>query len=408
MTEADPTTAAELYRIPQQIQRAEVRLRKREGGTPPKAATAILTFYKDRSRAVGDFQKLKYLERLPVVARALGPEFLKPTVSTARRFLTAFSGQEQSSVLTLKNVTEAFWRWMYARKGKEFPLALRIPVDRKLVKKKNHGDVLTPEDALALANHTRNQRDRAFVLVAWESGARVSEMLLMRRADVEITGEGYVRLHLHREKGSDDVPVLLFEDSVPALMKWLEVLPSGDEGGAFLWVHVSGQSHRGRPITERYALAMLKSSAKSADIQKKVHPHIFRHSRATHEAYNPKIPRSAYEAKFGWKPGSIVASRYIHGSGRDMENAYRAAAGLPHRDQAPLAPPRVSRTCGRCKTVNPSGAKYCSTCAGPLTIEAAGEIEQQTTAANRLRQLLEDPSVMRYLARKLGGAGAKG
>jgi integrase len=70
----------------------------------------------------------------------------------------------------------------------------------------------------------------------------------------------------------------------------------------------------------------LKKLAKKAGIKKRIHRHLFRHSRATYMAdYLTEAQMNVY---FGWIQGSEMPSVYVHLSGRDIDDAILKANGI--------------------------------------------------------------------------------
>ena len=109
-------------------------------------------------------------------------------------------------------------------------------------------------------------------------------------------------------------------------------------------------------------------------------------------------------------PGSNVARHYVHLSGKDVIGALNARYGVKTVDprEKPAAPRTPSR-CGRCKTMNPAGASYCSTCGGPLSLPAVKQIEEARSAEERLAELIRDPEAVEFLAKLLArGEGGRG
>ena len=82
----------------------------------------------------------------------------------------------------------------------------------------------------------------------------------------------------------------------------------------------------------------LNKIAKKAGINKKIHPHLFRHSRGTYMAnYLTEAQMNAY---FGWVQGSGMPSIYVHLSGRDIDDAVLKANGIVQKD---VATPNVQK-----------------------------------------------------------------
>jgi integrase/recombinase XerD len=74
----------------------------------------------------------------------------------------------------------------------------------------------------------------------------------------------------------------------------------------------------------------LTKISRKAGITKKIHPHLFRHSRATYMAnYLTEAQMNAY---FGWIQGSDMPSICVHLSGRDIDDAVLKANGIIEKD----------------------------------------------------------------------------
>ena len=71
---------------------------------------------------------------------------------------------------------------------------------------------------------------------------------------------------------------------------------------------------------------VIKESFKGAGINKRVYPHLFRHSRATIMASH--LTEFQMNQYFGWIQGSKMASTYVHLSGRDLDNALLEFNGM--------------------------------------------------------------------------------
>jgi integrase/recombinase XerD len=120
------------------------------------------------------------------------------------------------------------------------------------------------------------RRDRVFLLVAVQTGLRVSELTALRRQDVA-TGPG---AHLRcRGKGRKERCTPLRRDADAILAAWLREHPAGDQDPVFATV-------RGRPLSrdaiERIVTKHVKTAAKQcpALAKKRVTPHVLRHTAA--------------------------------------------------------------------------------------------------------------------------------
>lgn len=118
-------------------------------------------------------------------------------------------------------------------------------------------------------------RDRAMLEVLYGSGLRVSELAVLRLADINLE-DGFL---VCRGKGGKERIVPLGRSSCRAIGRYLkEVRPLFDRAGreeVFL-------SRRGRPFTRQGVWKLLRQHAVAAGLAAKISPHVLRHSFATH------------------------------------------------------------------------------------------------------------------------------
>ncbi len=147
-------------------------------------------------------------------------------------------------------------------------------------------DTLSPEEMIALISSVdrstpEGERNRAILETLYGCGLRVSELLDLRLSDLYFE-EGFLKV---RGKGSKErfVPVgpvtrkyiCLYRDEVR--VQWTP--GKGHEEVLFLNRH-------GRRLSRAMIFTIVKQQAELAGIRKKVSPHTFRHSFATHLLQN--------------------------------------------------------------------------------------------------------------------------
>ncbi|HNQ80126.1 MAG: site-specific tyrosine recombinase XerD [Acidobacteriota bacterium] len=122
----------------------------------------------------------------------------------------------------------------------------------------------------------RGLRDRAMLEVMYASGLRVSELVGLRTADVRLKDE----FILCRGKGAKERIVPLGKTAAAAVVRYVEKARpalASKKGADELFL-----TRRGEPFTRQGFWKMLKGHAREAGLQPKVHPHVLRHSFATH------------------------------------------------------------------------------------------------------------------------------
>ena len=170
----------------------------------------------------------------------------------------------------------------------------------------------------------------AFILVLYDSGARIGEMLNLKLKNIEFTPHG-AKVLLDGKTGRRRI---LIVPSVRALAAWINTEhPMPDNPDAYVWVNKYG--HGESPINYCYVFNHLKSVAKLAGINKRVYPHLFRHSRATYLASH--LTEAQMKHYFGWTQASDMAAVYVHMSGRDVDDALYRLYGI---DEDPKHKPR--------------------------------------------------------------------
>ncbi len=148
------------------------------------------------------------------------------------------------------------------KKGKRLPHVLQTgDIDRLL----DVPDTSTPGGL----------RDRAILELLYGGGLRISELVALTPGDVE-TEHGAA---IVRGKGSKERVVFFGRPAMAALQRYLSAGRPALARGACdaLWLN-----RFGGPLTARSVQSMIKKHALAAGIEADVHPHLLRHSFATH------------------------------------------------------------------------------------------------------------------------------
>ncbi len=126
------------------------------------------------------------------------------------------------------------------------------------------------------AHHAPGVRDRAMLELMYAAGLRVSELIQLSVNDVNLE-VGYVRT---RGKGSKERIVPIGRAATEALKEYLE--------GPRRLANLRGSlptlflGRRGKGLTRQGFWKILKGHARAAGINKRITPHMLRHSFATH------------------------------------------------------------------------------------------------------------------------------
>ncbi len=178
-------------------------------------------------------------------------------------------------------------------------------------RKKLPKEILSYEEIEKMAKVAEKQRDRTMVWVGYESGARPGELLGLKIRDVQFDQHG-AKIMVDGKTGERRIRVV---ESADELKEWLKVHPRGkDPDAALCW------SQKGGSLARQSWSRTLKKLASKAGIKKRIHPHLLRHSRATHVA-GEGLNEVHLRKIFGWTRNSDMPSIYVHLSGRDTDRA---------------------------------------------------------------------------------------
>jgi len=261
--------------------------------------------------------------------------------------------------------------------------------------KKLPEELITEEEIKNIVNACTNIRDKALIATLSESGCRVSEIGTMNIKHVSFESQG-ARLTVRGKTGTRKILVIT---SAPYLQQWINSHPYNYLHDSPLWYNYKTEFLSYTRIT-----AILKRAAKNAGVNKRIHPHLLRHSRATQLANI--MSDSQMKHYLGWTQSSKMAGIYVHMSGKDTDDAILKVNKIEKivDVREPLLKPL---SCARCNTANPSTNRFCNLCGLVLDPLSAQEIlrkEHETSdMSDVLQSLLKDKDVLALLSKKLKG-----
>lgn len=124
-----------------------------------------------------------------------------------------------------------------------------------------------------------SQRDHLLLRMLYNTGARVSEIVAVKLADVVLDGAACVHLH---GKGRKRRAVPLWNSTVRQIKSWLKLNPQLGPGSPLLPNREGGAMTRGN-VTQRLALAVKAATSAQPQLAKRrISPHTVRHTTAMH------------------------------------------------------------------------------------------------------------------------------
>ena len=245
--------------------------------TPPSARELYLEALRTRRRLAAHTVEAYDRDTALLLELAAGRELAQLTSHDVRRFVATLHGRGLAprSLARILSSWRGFFEWL-AGEG----LASANPCTGVRAPKapKKLPPALSPDEAVRLVtapDDTRwKARDRALFELAYSCGLRVSELTGLDVDSVDrATGEARVL-----GKGSKTRIVPVGKPALEAVARWLAERPRvARKGESALFVGRAGRRLGAREVQRR-----IKAYAAAAGLQVDVHPHMLRHSFASH------------------------------------------------------------------------------------------------------------------------------
>lgn len=239
------------------------------------------------------------------------------------------------------------WRGFYAWLGREGQMAVNPVLDVRAPKRARPlPKALGVDEAMQLADHDGTQagedpwldaRDAALVELLYGSGLRVAELvgLDMAASDAAVrAGRGWVDLAAAdvqvQGKGSKRRTVPLGHAAAAALQRWLAVrgqVAATDDAASALFI-----GRRGTRLSAQAIWQRLRQRSLQAGLATPVHPHMLRHSFASHVLQSSGDLRAVQELL---GHASIATTQvYTRLDFQHLAKAYDAAHPRAHRKKS--------------------------------------------------------------------------
>lgn len=224
----------------------------------------------------------------------------------------------ESTKNAFKIAVRRLYQIVYDMEGtKEYPelvswLKLNFRAKNRLMPE----ELLTPDEIRKIIQACTNIRDKAFIAVLAESGARIGEIASMKIKHISFEKYG-ARIMLSGKTGSRRILII---KSAPYLKEWISEHPYNLMLDSPLWQGRSGE------ICYNQIAKIIKNAARLAGVKKRVYPHLFRHSRATQLA--EALTDTPMKEYLGWTRDSKMTRTYVHMSGRNIDSLILRAHGI--------------------------------------------------------------------------------
>jgi integrase/recombinase XerD len=207
-------------------------------------------------------------------------------------------------------------------------------------------DLLTIEEIDKMIDKADNLRDKAIICTLAESGCRIGEIsnCTIKNFQPLPTGGGKLTFPVSKTKAR----IITLIRAASNIDNWIRTHPKGERPEEPLWIAQDGKGYR--KLSQATIYGLVRIIANKANVQKRVHPHIFRHTRATQLIKfgwsEPKVKKY-----LGWSEKSTVPSLYIHLGDDDMIDAVYEMYGLVEKTKDEKG--KDIGKCPKCRKINP-------------------------------------------------------
>jgi integrase/recombinase XerD len=206
----------------------------------------------------------QYAQYFDCAPDKLGPEHI-------RKYQLHLMKERNLAAHTIKAQSSAL-RFLYLRTLRRPHMLEHIPIPKTPVKLPK---ILSREEIARLIDGSSNLMHRAILMTVYSTGMRRSEVCSLQVSDIDSACNV---IHIRNGKGGRDRDVPLSSKLLETLReywRWMKpktwLFPGYEDG----W-------RAGVPISDKAIWCACKQAAKNAGIEKRVTPHLLRHSYATH------------------------------------------------------------------------------------------------------------------------------
>jgi len=354
-------------------------------------------------------RRLKLIGSLKLLARDfLKKDFDKATIDDLKKVVIKIENKDDYSVWTKQSyraIMKKFYKWV--KYGDEYKTKRDYPkivnwintnIKNKDKPRVQASDIITEEEITKLLNAAEHPRDKAFISLLYELGARIGEIGVLAIKDVTKDKYSYI-IDLHGKTGHRTPRVVI---SDPYLTSWINNHPLKNNPDAPLWIQVGDREHK--RIGYGCVRKLLERLKTKAGIKKRIYNHLFRHSRVTHLLGNKQINEAQAKVYFGWVPSSKMLSEYSHLISSDVNDAILDLHGIKKDEKAEskLKP----KQCPTCKSINSHDALFCQRCSNVLDVKTAIELDEKRKKRDMMmKKLLDNPDVLSVMVDKMEEMG---
>jgi len=314
-----------------------------------------------------------YTDRLRFTATELDGYLLEQTnddideliadLATGEAEVAPPDGYTNGSIGQYQSALKAFYRYHDGHDVNPEEIPVYAPEDTKV----DERDMFDEDEIQAMRDAIDSPRERClFELLAF-TGQRIRAIQTLRIKDIDLDkGILYLNTEDGGLKGAEGKRPLLGAEAY--VRRWLDYHPTKEPEDYLITPSTTGGGEPGEPLTQDTIRYHLNKIADKADIDKDVHPHIFRHYFTTIAKRDYNLDDTYIKHLRGDADGSnVMETTYRHLSDDDaVEHATAKFEGREPEQESALTPEK----CPTCGELLGSDAKACSNCGTVFTPDA--------------------------------------
>lgn len=168
-----------------------------------------------KAQGIKEGRLFKYAYSLIQINKFLGKDFDMAYKEDIIGVVGKIENNERYSDWTkreYKIILRKFYKWL--RQTEDYPPEVKwIKIKDIKINEKLFGKILTKEEVEKLANTCENPRDRALILVLFESGCRIGEILPLKIGDVRFDNYG-IKFVVSGKTGSRWIRIFEYQKSL--------------------------------------------------------------------------------------------------------------------------------------------------------------------------------------------------
>ncbi len=280
-----------------------------------------------------------------------------------------------TTISDYKRMIKELWKYIKGKpNSKDYPKEVDGIKCNGKPPMKQEKDMITFEECKKMISREPNNRNKAIIMILFETGIRVGELMNMKTGDINFSANGFGEITVTGKTGTRTIPN--FYMSAPYVKRYLAGHPNENKTKGYLWTQ---ECNSKKPVSYTTISNILRNAGKRIKLDKPLNPHNFRHSAVT---YWDKLGLSDQEKKVlaGWTTTKQLQT-YSHVGNGQVKQRIMQLYGEVIDDKNK---PEKQLKCPSCRTVNEINANFCAGCGWCLTDKALNERKQLQEGTEQL------------------------